>query len=156
MDASSIQLTLESIKATFDICRELSRLVRSGTAGEKIIEMNTKILDAQQYALSTQADQLTLSEKISDLEEELIRLKDFRSEKKNYQFEKIGDTAFVYTYKQPVDSGKPPHWICSTCCDQDRKSTLQFQGADIINFGMNVWKCHLCGSDIRVDVNQHP
>ena len=156
VDASSIELFLESIKSASTISREFLGLMKGGAASDKIGEMNAKILEAQQFALATHADQFSLSKRVSDLEEELMRLKDFRSEKKNYDLRNIGNTAFTYVYKPPVDSGKPPHWLCSTCCDQDRKSTLQFQGRDLINFGMNIWKCHLCNSEIRVNVDQYP
>ena len=156
VDASSIELFLESLKSASTILRELLGLVRGGAASNKIGEANAKILEAQRFALATQSDQFSLSKRVGDLEKELVDLKDFRREKQNYELQSIGDTAFAYVYKPPVESAKPPHWLCSTCCDQDRKSTLQFQGRDLINFGMNIWKCHLCNSEIRVNVNQHP
>ena len=156
VDASSIELFLESIKSVSTISRELLGLMKGGVASDKIGKMNAKILEAQQFALATQSDQFSLSKRIGDLEKELVDLKDFRREKQNYQFQAIGKTAFAYVYKPPMDSTEPVHWLCSTCCDQDRKSTLQYRGGDIINFGMNIWICHLCDSEIRVDVNHHP
>ena len=138
VDASSIELFLESIKSASTISRELLGLMRGGAASAKIGDMNAKIMEAQQFALATQSDQFSLSKRVGDLEKELVDLKDFRREKQNYQFQAIGKTAFAYVYEPPVDPPEPVHWLCSTCCDQDRKSTLQYRGGDIINFGMNI------------------
>ncbi len=156
VDASSIELILESLKSASTISRELLGLMKGGAASGKIGEMNAKILEAQQFAIATQLNQFSLSKRIGDLEKELVDLKDFRREKQNYQFQAIGKTAFAYVYKPPMDPTEPGHWLCSTFCDQDRKSTLQYRGGDVINFGKNIWICHLCGSEIRVDVNDHP
>ena len=156
VDASSIELFLESLKSASTISRELLGLVRGGAASAKTGEMNAKILEAQQFALATQSDQFSLSKRVGDLEKELVDLKEFRREKQNYEFQSIGDTAFAYVYKPTVESAKPPHWLCSTCCDQDQKSILQFRGTDIIDTQWDIWKCHLCESEIRVLFRSHP
>ena len=153
---SSIELFLESIKSAGVISRELISLVRSGAASEKIGEMNAKILEAQQFALAAQTDQFTLSKKIGDIEKELVDMKDFRREKENYELQNIGNTAFIYAYKPSVESSQVRHWLCSTCCEQDRKSILQYAGKTVQNIRVSYWKCHSCGSDIRVSSNHHP
>ena len=96
VDASSIELFLESIKSASTISRELLGLMKSGSASDKIGEMNAKILEAQQFALATQSDQFSLSKRIGDLEKELVDLKDFRREKQNYELKALGKTAFAY------------------------------------------------------------
>lgn len=156
VDASSIELFLESIKSASTISRELAGLVRSGAASEKIGEMNAKILEAQGFALSAQADQFSLSKRVSEVEKELMDLKDFRREKENYQLKSIGSKAFVYAPKDSVETSEPSHWLCSTCCNQDRKSILQFAGKDLITPRLHIWKCHLCDSEIRTQYDQHP
>ena len=156
VDASSIELFLESLKSASTISRELIGLVRGRAASDKIGEMNAKILEAQQFALATQSDQFSLSKRVGDLEKELVDLKDFRREKKNYELQALGKTAFAYVYKPPVDSTTPIHWLCSTCCDQDRKSILQYYGGDFPRERKSIWKCHSCNSEIRVSIGQHP
>lgn len=154
VDLNSIELFLGSLRSASTISRELLGLVKSKDISEKIGEMNAKILDAQQFALSAQSDQFSLSKRISDLEDELIRLKHFRREKENYQLQALEKTAFAYAHKNPVDSGKPPHWLCSTCFDQDRKSYLQYYANDIRRLA--IWKCYVCKSEIRVSTNISP
>ena len=156
VDASSIEMFLESLTSASKISRELLGLVRSGAASNKIGEVNAKILVAQQFALATQSDQFSLSKRVGDLEKELVDLKDFRREKQNYQLQALGNTAFAYVYKPPVDSTTPIHWLCSTCCDKDRKSILQYHGEDFPRERKSVWKCHLCNSEIRVPSGQGP
>lgn len=157
VDLSTIESFLASLKAASTISRELIDLVSSKDASEKISEINAKILEAQGLALRTQADQFTLSKKVSELEEELENLKDFRREKQKYELTAVGDTAFVYASKPVIDSGEStPHWLCSTCCDQNRKSILQFQNRDILTIRLDVWKCHVCQAEIRVRGGTHP
>ena len=156
VDASSIELFLESLKSASTISRELLGLVRSGAASDKIGKMNAIILEAQQFALAAQSDQFSLSKRVGDLEKELVDLKDFRREKQNYELQALGDTAFAYVYKPPVDSPEPIHWLCSTCCNQDRKSILQFGGRTAQNTRMSFWDCHSCKSQIRISYTIHP
>ena len=157
VDLNSIALSLESLSALSTISRELLGLVKSKDISGKIGEMNAIILETQQFALSAQSDQLSLSKRISDLEDELTRLRDFRTEKENYQLQALGKTAFAYVHKNPVDSGNPQHWLCSTCYDQDRKSLLQFYSdGEFMSRGLAIWKCNVCKSEIRVPANISP
>ncbi len=74
VDASSIELILESLKSASTISRELLGLMKGGAASGKIGEMNAKILEAQQFAIATQLNQFSLSKRIGDLEKELVDL----------------------------------------------------------------------------------
>ena len=156
VDGENIEGYLESLKSISNVVRDLFSLVKVGEARVKIDEVNSKVLEAQQYAISAYSHQQALSKRVGDLEKELVDLKDFRREKQNYELQALGNTAFSYVYKPPMDPTEPVHWLCSTCCDQDRKSILQFQNRDILNSRLSVWKCHVCGSEIRVPFTSHP
>ncbi len=157
VDASSIEMFLESLNAARNISRELLKLVRSGPARDKASEMDAEIIAANGFALTAQTHQFSLLKKVSELEEELSRLKDFRREKENYELKNIGDTAFVYAYKPTMESTKPIHWLCSACCDQDRKSILQ-SGARYTGRGgwSDIWKCPTCKAEFRVPTDTRP
>ena len=86
VDIDSVESYVESVKSIGSIVRDLFGLVRDGEARGKIDKVNTKILEAQQFAMSAYSHQLSLSKRIGDLEKELVDLKDFRREKQNYQF----------------------------------------------------------------------
>ena len=156
-DPTTIELFLDSMKSASGIARELVGLVKERNVSAKISEINTKILEAQSLALSAQADQFVLSKNIADLEEKLTRINQFRSQKKDYELQSVGDVAFAYVYNPPADAIEPVHWLCSTCCDQDRKSVLQFYTHDIgRSRGLDIWKCHVCNSEIRVPGGTRP
>lgn len=150
-DPTNIELFLESAKSASVIARELVGLVGDRNVSAKMSEINTKILEAQSFALSAQADQFTLSKKIYCLEEELKRIRGFEKQKERYEFQNVGDVAFVYSYKSAPDTSEPAHWLCSLCWDQNRKSVLQFYTPDIgRSRGRDIWKCHVCNSEFRV------
>ena len=151
VDVGSVQAFMTSITAAASLARELTGVVVDRAASEKLAEVNAKILEAQSFALATQADQLALSEQVRKLESELEGIRDFREEKKNYEPKSIGGTAYVYAYKDSPGSSVPAHWLCSSCFDRDKKSTLQFFHQDIGRGPRrDVWRCHLCEAEIRV------
>ena len=151
VDFGSVQAFMTSISVAASLARELAGVVVDSAASEKLAEINTKILEAQSFALKTQADQLALSEQVRKLESELADMKDFREEKENYEPSSICGTAYVYAYKDSAGSSVPAHWLCSSCFDRDKKSTLQYYHQDIGRGPRrDVWKCHLCDAEIRV------
>ena len=157
IDASNIELFLESLKSISAISRELLGLKKGGAASGKIGEMNAKVLEAQQFALAAQSDQFSLSKRVGDLEKELLDLKDFRREKQNYALKALGKTAFAYVYKKPIDSTEPIHWLCSTCCNKDHKSILQLRTyGDILEKGYDIWTCHSCKAEIKISNHIKP
>ena len=157
VDVGSVQAFVTSITAAASLARELTGVVADRAASEKLAEVNAKILEAQSFALATQADQLALSEQVRKLESELADMKHFREEKKNYDPKSIDGMAYVYAYKDSADSSVPAHWLCSSCFDRDKKSTLQFFHQDIGRGPRrDVWKCYLCDAEFRVGAETVP
>ena len=156
MDAITFDTLITGIKAATSLSKELLTLKLGGDVQAKVSEMNTKLISAQQHATTAYSSQMELSKLVHDLEEEVVRLKDWNVKKQDYELQALGKTAFAYVYKPPVDSTEPMHWLCSRCCDQDRKSVLQFRGTDVIDSQWDIWKCHLCESEIRVLFGSHP
>ena len=151
VDIESVESYVESVKSVGNLVRDLVGLVRGGEARVKVDEVNTKVLEAQQFAMSAYSHQLSLSKRVGDLEKELVDLKDFRREKQNYELQALGNTAFAYVYKPPMGSTKPIHWLCSTCCDQDRKSVLQVRSFGTLReTGLVIWFCQNCNGEIKV------
>jgi len=124
VDMASLASAISSLKTAGDIAKAMIGLHDARTVQAKVIELNGIILSAQHSALTAQSDQLTLLERVRELEKEIARLKAWETEKQRYQLTDIGDGTFAYAIKESVSGGEPPHYICANCYEQAKKSIL--------------------------------
>jgi Zn finger protein HypA/HybF involved in hydrogenase expression len=108
---------LSAIKTAFDIAKGLKDIDDATRRNAAVIELQEKILAAQ-------SAQAALIEKVGALEKEMARLEAWEAEKQRYQLTDIGDGTFAYALKQSMQRGEPPHYICTNCYEQSKKSIL--------------------------------
>ena len=148
VDISAIGSALASLKAARDIAETMIGL-RDGAAFQtKLIEFQSKLIDANNSAFAAQEERTALTERIRQLKQELDALKAWETEKQRYQLCRIGETgAFAYTLKTD-QTIEPAHWICPVCFENAQKSVLQLE---IRSPGQaHVYVCHTCGADLYV------
>ncbi len=141
--ASEFIAGLSLFKTAFDIAKGLKDINDATIRNGAIIELQEMILSAQQ-------SQSTLIERISELEKEMARLKDWETQKQRYELKHIPPSTKVLAYELKPDmaGGEPPHWICTTCYENGKKGILQ---PETRNPGRcYVMVCHLCKSVLRV------
>ena len=111
--------------------------------------MQRVILAAQSDALAAQSDQFSMLERVRDLETEIARFKAWDSEKEKYELKDIWYGAFAYTRKEDAEPREPPHWLCTKCYNDGKKSILLH--TDIISSPSNkLWMCPNCKAKIAV------
>jgi hypothetical protein len=117
------------------------------------IELQGLILDAHQGLFAAQEAQSADARRIAELEQEIVRLKDWSAEQERYQLVDIWRGSVAYMPKPEMDEGEPAHWLCSNCFNQRRKSFLVFQG----QVGPNAhYKCGSCNATMTVDYRCKP
>ena len=165
VDLATIAAITTNLGSLTQISRELMSLVGDKAASVKIIELNAKIIEAQGFVMAAQSQHSAMADRLSELEQELKDLKDFRSEKANYVLQPIGDHAYVYGYRAPSSSNVLEHWICCECCNNEKKSILQFSRTDTqyvmrkgtyVTTFFEVWQCNACKSEVRVKSGPRP
>jgi hypothetical protein len=124
MDMTSIAAAASSLKAAADVARALGELHTMSEVQGKVIELQSKILAAQSSALAAQSEHALMSQRVSELESEVARVKEWTGEKTRYSLIKPWDGAVVYALRESVSNGEPPHWICTNCYQSGRKSIL--------------------------------
>ena len=141
---------LSAIKTAFDIAKGLKDIDDATRRNAAVIELQEKILVAQQQ-------QATLIETVSNLEKEVADLKTWNSEKERYELKSVYIGSFAYLSKPDAQNAEPPHWLCAACYNNDKKSLLQDHGRDPHDHMTSLYRCQRkeCGSTIRVpwDVN---
>ena len=147
MDIASISAAVGSLKATSDIFKSLLGLKISSEAMSQIIDLQRIVFEAQTNALGAQSDYLALVQSKADLEQEIVRLKDWSAERENYKLTDLGRGSTAYALKVTMHPAQEPHWLCTNCYQNHKKAILQPQG----NIeGETVWACTACKASQRV------
>lgn len=146
MDMALIQGTITGLKTAADIAKSLMELKSISDVQAKVIELQSAILFAQSSALSANADQAAMVDEIRQLKEEVAHVKAWETQKQRYKLYSPWEGSVVYALRQSVSNSEPPHWICTSCYENGRKSILnQIKGKD----GWNLVTCPVCKSQIQ-------
>ncbi len=126
-DMIMFQGAMAGLKAAADIAIGLSKLNTMTDVNAKAIELQQVILNVQSTALAAQSEQATLVHRIRELEEEVVRVKAWETQKQRYALVRPfdDDGSVVYALKESMSDGEPPHYICTNCHEDGRRSVLQ-------------------------------
>ena len=127
-DMGAISGLAASLTAAADITKGIVGLRDATMVQDKVIELQGVILSAQSNALTAQSEQFSLLERIRALEEKVTGFEAWDTEKQKYELKQVHTGAFAFVLKPEASSGEPPHWLCTTCYENNRKSILQAQG----------------------------
>ena len=146
MDMSLIQGTITGLKTASDIAKGFLELKSISDVQGKVIELQSAILSAQSSALAANSDQASMVEQIRTLKEEIASVKAWETQKQRYKLHTPWDGSVIYALKESMANSEPPHWICTSCYENGKKSILnQIQGKD----GWYMVTCPVCKSQIQ-------
>jgi hypothetical protein len=114
---------LGAFKTMFDLAKGLKDIDDRTTRNAVAIELQEKILAAQQQ-------QASLIQKVSALEKEVADMKAWEADKQRYELKKIGHGAVAYMLKPHTRGAEPPHWLCPNCYAQHKKAYFQPTGEE--------------------------
>ena len=81
-----------------------------------------------QGLLAAQEAQTASTDMIRELEQEIVRLKDWSAELERYELKKFYPGTVAYVLKPEMARGEPLHMLCKQCADHTQRSTLQPTG----------------------------
>jgi hypothetical protein len=139
---------ISAIKSAFDIAKGLKDIDDAARRNAAIIELQEKILTAQQA-------QSELIEKIRELEHKVAVFENWETEKQRYALTDFGGGTFALVLKPDKANGEPVHRLCPTCYEKGQKSILQFEFVSSLS-GREKWKCHACNSEFEFGPRQPP
>ncbi len=120
---------ISALKSAFDLTKGLKDIDDRVRLNEARMELQEKILDAQQA-------QATLLEKVSNLEKEVAQLKAWEADKQRYKLTEMKAGVLAYTLKEGMENGEPPHSLCTNCYASNYKSFL-------VSAHWNPGRCHV-------------
>jgi len=149
MDLATIQATVTSLKAAFDIAKGISDVKTIAEVQAKVIELQQIILTAQESALKANADQFDLVIELKKAKEELEKTNNWLEEKNRYVLYKGKGVSGGVVYgllKNKAKEGEPPHFLCPECYESGKKSILMNSGNE--RAGLTKWICNKCKLEI--------
>ena len=127
VDMALLKGTITSLKLAGDIAKSFLELKSLSEVQTKVIELQSIILSAQSSALEANAHQTAMIEDIRNLKEEIARIKAWEKEKQRYKLTSPMQGVILYALKESCSASEPPHWICTKCYEEGRKSILNPQ-----------------------------
>jgi Zn finger protein HypA/HybF involved in hydrogenase expression len=116
---------INGLKTAAEIVQGLLTLKIDSAVSAKATELNGVISDLRHKLFTIQTDHSTVLSRINALEAEIVRLKNWDEEKKNYELNELARDSFAYRVKPSMQGAEPPHNICPECYQQNVKSILQ-------------------------------
>jgi len=147
-DMGSISAIAASINAAVNITKAMKDLRDLALVQSKVIELQGVILEAQSGLFTANEERASLIEEIREAESKIAQLETWNAEKQRYQLTDIGDGNFAYALRQSMSSGEPPHYICTACYQNSKKSILHhFETGS----GLHVVTCPGCSAKMSID-----
>jgi hypothetical protein len=155
VDISAIGAALSALTAAKDIGEAMIGLRDEAAFREKLIEFQSKLIDANNGVFAAQDERSALIERIRQLEQKVADFTAWESEKEKYELQNLGDPNYgVFAYASKPGIAEPAHWICPTCYERRQKSILQRETR--MPGMVPVYVCHACGADLYQGVYRDP
>lgn len=155
-----ISAGLSSLKTALDIIKGLNAANTLAAINEVKISLQERVMEARDALSAAQDAQAASLQRIRELEQEIVELKDWEREKQRYQLQAIDTGAFAYMLKPGMENGESSHWLCPNCFGKRHKSLLQFKGQDTRQGGgrgsHSTYGCDGCKSTVKVFYTRNP
>ena len=141
---------IPEIAGALESLNVLIRIVKNANGVINQAEIDSAVYDMQQKLIAVLAQNSSLSQEVNllqrtvlDLESEAEKLKYQKTDMERYSLYAFpGTGSLVYALKEGMENGEPVHYLCASCYDQSKKSTLQP--------GNRSLRCPLCKNVIYI------
>jgi len=146
---TEITSALSSLKVATDIVKGFNSLKLETAVKEKSTELLNIIIALQQSIFSLQAEYEKVLNSKSEIEKELLQLKDWERTKGKYILKEVATDVIAYVHKQQKDSASEKHWLCANCFDNIQKESI-YQIRKRGNIPSHIYYCPQCKNEILV------
>ncbi len=139
---AEISAAIKSAEVFLEIVKAAKSLSNYNEFVAAVSEVNTKLLHFLTAAVASKENELTLTNRIRQLEEDIAKREDWERTAKDYTLQNVGADNFAYVYKPIMQSNQARHWACVKCFKDKKCYPLQFQRPP-------AYICPNCGSKIH-------
>ena len=122
---SEAMAAYQGLKTGFDLLQGLNAAAKGAAINDVKFKLGQHILDAQAALTAANSAQADAAETIRQLEQEIVRLKQWEGEKERYELKRYNPGSLAYSLKPDMAQGEPPHRLCANCYQQGKKAILQ-------------------------------
>lgn len=119
-----IQGGLAAVKSTLELLKAGKEVIDRATVASGLADVHEKLLIAQSAAFEAMEKQVALLDQLRDLEKRLAAKEEWAILKQRYAMAVPWQGGIVYALKRARSDGQPPHWICTACFEDSRRSIL--------------------------------
>lgn len=143
-DAQQVAGALGSLKAAADIAKAVMGAKVDFAVKEQVMSIQQSLLEAQQAMLAMQEALADANKRTRQAEDALVAANQWAQEKTRYKLFTPYTGAVVYAVKESEARGEEPHYICTNCYEQGRKSILSYMK---FPDGYYALRCSVCKRD---------
>ena len=149
---------LSSAKTLMDIAKGLNAANTQAQVNEVKIALQEKIMDVLHALSVASTAEATSGEHVRQLEQEVMRLKDWEAEKERYELKAVDLGTFAYMPKPGMEKGEDAHWLCTNCFEHGKRSVMQYQGINKPKDGpsTDMYQCNSCHGTMGVHFRVRP
>lgn len=125
---AEISAGLSSLNAATTFLKGLNAAKTEAEINDAKLGLQRSLLSAHQSLFAAQQAEAATATRIGELEAEIMRLKNWEGEKQHYELKSLGLGSFAYMTKADMRGTEPPHWLCTRCFQDGKKSIVQYQG----------------------------
>jgi hypothetical protein len=139
-----------ALKTAFDMAKALKDISDAAIRNGAVIELQEKILSAQEA-------QFALVRRVDELEKQVAGLEKKGKELQRYHLRDFGNGTFAYELKDAESNNEPKHRVCAACYNEGHIAILQFSHK---SEGQDWYDCLRCksnqkfGTYVRRDINR--
>lgn len=124
--SNEIAEAVQRLRVLMDLLKAKKSLAHFNELVAAVSEVTAQSLSTQGVVLAAQKHS-TLSDRIRELEKEILELKSWEREADRYQLTELSPGLFTYYLKPGREQGEPIHHLCTNCFAQREKSILQIR-----------------------------
>lgn len=129
-----------ALKTAYDIAKGLKDIDDKVTLNAAVIDLQERILSAQQATFEAAEEMRTLRSKLDHYE-------NWDAVSARYVLKDFGGDTFAYELREDAGTGEPKHLACPNCFEQRRRSILQYDDRYI---GRRRFNCMGCGKHVEL------
>ena len=140
---AEISAALASLKTVTDLVKAAGSMANYGEMLAAVNTVQEKLSQALIANLASAEKQAALLERVRELEEEAMKLKDWEAKSKDYVLQAVGveQRHFAQVYKPALQSAQARHWACTKCFQERKLYVLNAHG-------LHQYRCPNCGTEI--------
>ena len=127
MPIVELAVALASMKSVIDIAKEYVSLRGAIKDESKLAGMQSTVIAAQSAMLELQELHSALMTEKDHLKNRVTQLEAWDEEKRSYKLVSLAPGVFAYAYAPETELTHPPHYLCTNCYGDNKKSILSLK-----------------------------